>query len=281
MRHQFISNTYKYKTQVTWTPDMSAFYLENYNKRNVRPLDKNEAQKRLAGAIDRGEWVSDAALPICFTIDGQMGDGQTRAWACMKAGKPMIVDVAYGMSHKAIALRDTQRVRSIGASWAAAEGLGQEQAYRFARAVGPTRLWMRYSHNWADMRFSRQEMLAFYKRHQKHLDPMLVICSNKFANRAGFRAACAFYHTINPEKANKLFEGVSSYSIYHFYNNSDSDATRHTNAIFRLSDSLQNSQGTHAQQRLKDDFTSALYWCYVYETGKSPCSGTHLERWPA
>jgi hypothetical protein len=271
-KNPFNRNKFGIVARYLMTPTMAAFLLQNYNKKNVRPLDYNEAAKRIARAISTGLWNEYTAQAIVFEQGtGQVLDGQTRLQGILDAGKSVWVTIAYGVPNSAAIYFDTHRRRSMGASWSAYLGEGREKALELSKAAAIARQWKIFTDKWQDMRYPRQELLNFYLTNQKHIKAMMEKRPNPIANRAGFQAACAFFHSISPEKARDLFMNVTS----------DGKGLNTKSPAWLLRNYLVNSQSMHPMKRLQSDFQHTLHACYMLFSGERSSALGALQQWPA
>lgn len=257
MNNPFISKRYKVLIQYLVTPELAAYILEHWNNDNPRDLDWQEAKKRLARSITRGEFQSATGLNAAFLKDGTMGDGQTRFAAIVESGIAVKMDIVCGLTREAIALRDCHRTRSVAVSWAWVLGCGRAAISTLRQAVAVTRVWMRFECKWLDMRFTRKEMLDFYLTHAEAIKPVLERRENKNARRAGFRAACAFYSTINRRKAAQLFNDVTG-------DGENLSAESPAKVLRDYLDSTAHSQ-QHPEKQLVTDFGTTLAMCHHLE----------------
>jgi len=272
MKNPFIFSSRTAIDQFMMTPDLAAHLLEHYNHDNVRPLDRNEATKRIAGAIRCGLWRKNSGARLLFEADtGKLFDGQTRLAGIVAAGVSVYVDVLCGIVKEDAVLTDTQRPRSIAASWALHLNLGNKFITRLNRLVAITRIVANFdSDGWGTKRWPRMQLLEMYQKDMAGINAMGEECANPYANRAGFRGACAIYYRTNPTKAVEFFRLVSLASPEPLPDNSPVNVLRNYLMTYSLS--------KHPQKRLELDATATLAMCYAYEFGKLVSGISHKYR---
>lgn len=117
-----------HQEKIEITPEMAAVGLGRATQnRRVSEPRVNE----LATIITDGEWNFDGS-PIRFDCEGGMFDGKHRLLACVKANKPILSCVVYGLPVEAIKTVDTNRVRTAGDQLAI---LGVHYSYQTAAAA--------------------------------------------------------------------------------------------------------------------------------------------------
>lgn len=89
--------------------------LLNANVINNRKLRRTKIAQ-LARDMASGRWVSETGETIKITADGEFLDGQNRMAAIIEAGVTIELDVAYGVSKKAMAVIDTGSARTFSDS---------------------------------------------------------------------------------------------------------------------------------------------------------------------
>lgn len=269
MKNPFVFSNRTAVDQFCMTPDLAAYLLEHYNHNNVRPLDTNEATKRIAGAIREGLWRKNSGARLLFEANtGRLFDGQTRLAGIVAAGIPVHLDVLCGIAKEDAVLTDTQRPRSIAASWALHLNLGQGYISRLNRLVAITRIVANFDcDGWGTKRWPRMQLLEMYQRDMNGINAMGEQCANPYANRSGFRGACAVYYRTNPVKAVEFFRLVSLAKPETLPDNSPVNVLRDY--------LMHHSLSKHPQKRLELDATATLAMCYAYEFGKLVAGISH------
>jgi len=97
------------KTEIiTLTPELASQFLAK-NTAN-RPLSQSAVNK-YAESIKRGEWRLNGQ-PIIIFENGELGDGQHRCHAVIKAGIPVTQLVVHGVHSSSFATIDTGKIRN-------------------------------------------------------------------------------------------------------------------------------------------------------------------------
>jgi hypothetical protein len=121
---QVLATSTPFKKQLRWmiqkppagsvkmkiTPEMAEEML-TFNDRN-RPISKTRV-KNYAEQIKRGEW-HDTGVPIIFSVEGRLLDGQHRLHGAREAGVSITVDVIFGKPDDSFYFIDVGGTRTAG-----------------------------------------------------------------------------------------------------------------------------------------------------------------------
>jgi len=263
LKNPFIASERSTADRYILMPDMARFLSGHYNDENVRPINKAEV-KKFARAIRAGLWEDNGARLIFEKDTGKCVDGGTRLAAVVLANMPIVVDVLYGIPKPRNL--DTQRRRATSVLFAIDLGGKPDQ---YTQITPMTKIWLRFENNWKVNRFPIQEMIAFYVKNKVAIDSMVGAVGNAYTNRAGFRAACAFYATKNPDKAQKFFEMVA--------NGSEFKTGSPTIALH--SHLLATHKTQHPETQLKSDFEHTLAMCHAFEHNEKVLAIRKMSVW--
>lgn len=95
--------------RVLMTPVLAQYILDKYNQRN-RSLSPRNVLK-LSRAFAEGRWV-DTRVPVIFSEDGLLVDGQHRLQALIARKMQVPMDIMFGADADAFAVMDRGKIRS-------------------------------------------------------------------------------------------------------------------------------------------------------------------------
>lgn len=120
------------------TPDMARLW---WTRRNKRPFSLSHAMF-LAGCMERKEWVSDIAEFIKWDKNGVLIDGNHRIYAVTIYGKPVMMDVRFGLAPAAYFAIDQNKPRSTSDMLAIS---GEKSTTCLAAAIRMAAVWQKTS----------------------------------------------------------------------------------------------------------------------------------------
>lgn len=166
-----IANPPQNSRVVEFSPELASYILENHNigNRSVKPTHIN----RYAKSMSVDNW-SLTGVPLLFSKDGILIDGQNRLSACVKANTPFMSHVVFGVDPDSHVHIDVGKVRNNA-------DLFTKMGVNYPRETGMTlRMITAWSKGKTDARSHYMDLFEMRELYETRIDKtVLELCIKK------------------------------------------------------------------------------------------------------